>query len=529
MDLDQARAVLRPRTPWEGVDLGFALARQWFLPLWALWWLTALPLGAVAGVWLRGRPDLWLTLLWWLKPLFETLPLLWLSRALFGAPPPLRGDPRGWGAAVLALVDRVQVPRLLPYLLWRRLAPSRSLDLPVSLLEGQRGRGLRERRRVLHGGDGTGAWLTLIGVHLEMILGLGGLLTLFFLIPAELPRLDLEAALFEPGSWAYWVACLLSLVAMSIMAPFYVAGGFALYLTRRTQLEAWDLELVFRRAARAQAAASRTQRWAPGRARAAVRATTSAAVPILALALTALVPAPGPALAAGLPSADEAKALIAEVLAGPDFGAKREVKGWAYVGSGEPKANAGNLDLGWLRNLADWIAAAAGPVRWGLALAAAVLVALLLHRILHKLPGDGWGRLRTRQRRGQAPESLGTTPTAAPLPEDVPAAVRAMLAAGETRAALALLYRAGIARLRGLGLTLAPGATEGECLRLAARTRPAPEVAYLRRLTHLWQGLAYAHRTPDRHDLEALLEHWQDWGAWVRSAGRGDEDPTDGA
>jgi len=29
--------------------------------------------------------------------------------------------------------------------------------------------------------------------------------------------------------------------------PIYVACGFSLYLNRRTVLEAWDLELVFRR------------------------------------------------------------------------------------------------------------------------------------------------------------------------------------------------------------------------------------------------------------------------------------------
>ncbi len=29
--------------------------------------------------------------------------------------------------------------------------------------------------------------------------------------------------------------------------PVYVACGFSLYLNRRTVLEAWDLELVFRR------------------------------------------------------------------------------------------------------------------------------------------------------------------------------------------------------------------------------------------------------------------------------------------
>jgi hypothetical protein len=32
------------------------------------------------------------------------------------------------------------------------------------------------------------------------------------------------------------------------LEPFYVAGGFALYLNRRAELEAWDIEQEFRRA-----------------------------------------------------------------------------------------------------------------------------------------------------------------------------------------------------------------------------------------------------------------------------------------
>jgi hypothetical protein len=42
-------------------------------------------------------------------------------------------------------------------------------------------------------------------------------------------------------------------LSVSLVEPIYVAAGFGLYLHRRTQLEAWDVELVFRRlAARAR-------------------------------------------------------------------------------------------------------------------------------------------------------------------------------------------------------------------------------------------------------------------------------------
>ena len=75
MDLDRISVVVRPRAAWEGVDLGFAMARNWFLPLWLLWWMTALP--AYGIILLLFHEWTWavLVLMWWFKPLYEP-PLL---------------------------------------------------------------------------------------------------------------------------------------------------------------------------------------------------------------------------------------------------------------------------------------------------------------------------------------------------------------------------------------------------------------------------------------------------------------------
>ena len=37
-------------------------------------------------------------------------------------------------------------------------------------------------------------------------------------------------------------------VAVLFLEPFYVAAGFGMYLNRRAELEAWDIEQEFRRA-----------------------------------------------------------------------------------------------------------------------------------------------------------------------------------------------------------------------------------------------------------------------------------------
>ena len=93
------------------------------------------------------------------------------------------------------------------------------------------------------------------------------------------------------------------------------------------------------------------------------------------------------------------------------------------------------------------------------------------------------------------------------LPRDVEAAARALLGDGRFRAALALLYRASLSRLvGGYGLDVPRGATEGDCLRLAAKVLPAGASAYFRDLTREWQGAAYAHRPPA--DGDDLCRRW---------------------
>ena len=37
-------------------------------------------------------------------------------------------------------------------------------------------------------------------------------------------------------------------IVVLFLEPFYVASGFTMYLTRRAELEAWDIEQEFRRA-----------------------------------------------------------------------------------------------------------------------------------------------------------------------------------------------------------------------------------------------------------------------------------------
>ena len=94
-----------------------------------------------------------------------------------------------------------------------------------------------------------------------------------------------------------------------------------------------------------------------------------------------------------------------------------------------------------------------------------------------------------------------------PVPDDVPAAVHALWAKGQARAALALFYRCSVQRMVELAdKPLPPGATEAECLRLA-RTLPAGEAREVfPHVVRVWQLAAYAQRLPKQAAFEGLLQ-----------------------
>jgi hypothetical protein len=143
MRIEDLTVALRPRTAWEAVELGTALVRRHAAAVWKPWLLVSLPLlllvntlcWAIGAVWLAG------VVMWWLKPLFDRIPLYVLSRAVFGHVP----------AAAETVRAQWSFGRrwLQAYMTWRRLGPVRALYLPIDLLEGGAGEDARARRRAL--------------------------------------------------------------------------------------------------------------------------------------------------------------------------------------------------------------------------------------------------------------------------------------------------------------------------------------------------------------------------------------------
>ncbi len=232
--------VWRPRTTWEGCDLGVRLLQSWLHPVFACYLAVAVPLFglfAATGAAVSWMPFL---LIWISKPWLDRTILFVLSRALFGRPTsPLqvwraRGD--------------VWWRQLAATLTLRRLTASRSFTQPIVQLEGLRGPELRTRiSRLAARHRGVARAATQAFAAAEFALFVSMLFLQVWLAPHTdaNPWSDLQS-LGRPGH--AWVSTLEYAAVVLFLEPFYVAAGFGMYLNRRVELEAWDIEQEFRRA-----------------------------------------------------------------------------------------------------------------------------------------------------------------------------------------------------------------------------------------------------------------------------------------
>lgn len=241
MQVDALAIALRPRPMTEAADLGQRLVQfharsvwRCYAPVWAALMLLALATVEIAG-WLPGL------IVFWLKPWLDRCLLFVLSRAVFG-------EATRW-ADLWAARAEVFAGALLHTLTVMRLSPWRAFTQPIAQLEGQRGSARRKRRAVMLASQrGAAGALQFVYANLEMIV----LIALIALIGWFLPdALKAEAGrLFRDGeSMALQAAFTLGYgLVVLVLEPFYVASGFAMYLNRRVELEAWDIEQEFRHA-----------------------------------------------------------------------------------------------------------------------------------------------------------------------------------------------------------------------------------------------------------------------------------------
>lgn len=479
MLLERVSLALRPRTPWEAMDLGFRMMRLWWLPVYSSWLLVYVPVIALITSLAvpTGHPFWGLLALWWLKPLMERAPLYVLSRAVFGGAPAL--------AEMLRALPGVYRPTPWWRLLLTRLSPTRSFCLPVLVLERLKGKAGRTRCAVLlktHYAAAT--WLTIVCSNFEWVLASGAYALVEMLLPRTVEIQIDNANIFSSGiANAYlWILYGSSVLAYLIMGPLYTAGGFALYLNRRTLLEAWDIELGFRRMA-----ARLTQQptaWA-------------ALLPLCILSYT-----PQSSWATALPPTNPVAAQhIAHVMQQPEFNTKLSLENWEYK---DKKTDAAQPRAAWDSALLSQIGRAlAWLVKGALYLALFIgIVWLILNRQRWLKAWRGIKPVAAYQ----APQQLfGLDLRPASLPADIPAAARALWQSGQARAAMSLLYRGALSRLTVNDVVqLKASDTEGDCVHAVASVVTPPTGDYFKRLTQAWQTVAYAARTPAAAEAEQL-------------------------
>lgn len=241
MRIDALTVELRPRAMPEAADLGVLMVQTHARSVWrtcgpvfAVVLLLALSTVEIAS-WLPG------VVIFWLKPWLDRSVLFVLSRALFGQDTTFKDL---WQAR--SQVWWQQLPRTLTL---RRLSPWRSFTQPIYQLEGQSGKALRQRSRQLLSFQRWDASLMhSVFATIEMVLNIGLIGILVWLAPN-----GGGLGLFQwmAGSHDLLASVLGTLSYASVvfvLEPFYVAAGFAMYLNRRVELEAWDIEQAFRRA-----------------------------------------------------------------------------------------------------------------------------------------------------------------------------------------------------------------------------------------------------------------------------------------
>jgi len=240
MQIESIALVLRPRSVWEGCDLGVRLLQSWLRPVFACHLAVVLPWFALclASGWLaRWLPAL---LIWLGKPWIDRTILFALSRALFGA---VTGPSDLWAAR-----RAVWLAGLWRTLTLQRLSASRAFLQPILQLEGLSGAALRTRVRQLaerHRSVARATTLAFVSAELALVLSL--LALDLWLAPRSwrlgwnLSASALRSAVSVPISVMYGAS-------VAFLEPFYVAAGFGMYVNRRVELEAWDIEQEFRRA-----------------------------------------------------------------------------------------------------------------------------------------------------------------------------------------------------------------------------------------------------------------------------------------
>ncbi len=491
MNLEAVTAELRPRGPWEAADFGARMIRRDAAVIYRVWFMVTLPLLglAVLCILFSPFPD-WVQMgYWWLEPLADGPILYVISRRLFGE----NTDARAALRAMPGITRQNWIFLLTPY----RLHFARSLAMPLTQLEGLSGKRRRERAKVLNQSTlNYGIGVTVAYQHLALSLFFGIILLGFAFVPTaywDTIGLSWFENFYEPeGASAKLLGLFVFYAAQSALHPWFVGAGFGLYINCRTILEAWDIEVAFRRMLQRREG----------------KVAAAAAAVLLAVGLASdPAMADGPAIEPWW-DAEVIEAAEEKVFEDEALRTMETVERWVTIDDDEVEEDTGNMDLSGfevaVRAIGRFISVL---VEFGLWVLLAVAIAVIIATSSRWLPYVRYepARRRRRQRIILASGEI----TAETLPDDIPAAVLSLWAKGERRQALSLLYRGSVfAAVDQHGVRLPNSATEGVCVDAVAEQTPSAQAEFFRKVVAAWVWCAYGSKAPADETVAALCDEW---------------------
>ncbi len=503
MNLNDISANIRLRNPWEAMDLGFAMVKKWWKSIYLPLIIVTLPIAALFYV-ITPEDKLWIAglLFWWFKPLYDRIVLFIISQQLFG-------QKQSTWSVLGNIPNLIWNTGFFQTMTFRRLSLSRGFNLPIWQLEQLRGSDRSQRQSVLHQISHThAAWLTIVLFHIEifMVFALFGLLMM--LLPDKMAS-DFFVGLFsnkvDHSIWIDRLNYLFSIFIITFIAPFYIASNFALYINRRTQLEAWDIELDFRKISQRIKRLPQFNNaisslliccvWVGMFHTEAIYAETKEdKVPVTEFLEEQRKPA------------SESKKVIKETLLTKNLNDKQTIFYWVKKKTPkvDKKRNTSFAELlepfakivGFIIEFGLWILLGIGLLilfyfrdRW-----------LYLLRIKKKEKQDDYESPDIMFGMDVRPESL---------PKDIIAEVRKLWQENNQRDAMSLLYRGALARLlNNENIKLENSDTEGDVLRNVKKNLNKEKSSFMTQLTTFWKLVAYAHRFPKTEEVENLLNRW---------------------
>ena len=338
-------------------------------------------------------------------------------------------------------------------------------------------------------------------------------MVLFYLLLPQQVALDwswqsLISAMTQDWHWLEHLTNAFYVLVLVAWGPIYVACGFSLYLNRRTVMEAWDIELVFRRMRQRLSGATLTVLLA-----AILMMPTAqnvwAAEPVISPDSPRLLKQPLTSQA----SRDSIKAILDQ----PPFKNKETVTRYRF---GEDKAAIEPRDNDnmpqWLKALmklfdtqrfgalADLIEA----LLWGTVIA---VIGVLIWRYRDWLQTfvSRRPKLRKNTARTLPQQAFGLDLNRETLPTDIAASAEALWQT-HPREALGLLYRALLSHLlHDFNIALKAADTEGQVLERVQQLQQPALLAFSKNLTGHWQNMAYGHRLPPAHLQQELCDGWR--------------------